>query len=248
MTANKPKNRIYRFYNVTGGNLVNSNKYEIYYHPKDEALYKIVDTHLLGYEWVQKDYLDNSTRNKPQLELETSIGYAVTTGEEWAQSLNIKTEFSGVNFSAGVEVGFQHKSFSEEEKSAITKRKVSCPVAANTKVILYTKVYHFKVHVWFQLDAWNEMWTVGKPGKDEVLEALSTFDIDAKEDLLEDEELRGRKAIAVKGTKSKGERKNIKRLEDCTRECQNYLRNNGFVGSWAPLHPRDDNPLADLWV
>ncbi|KAB8075477.1 hypothetical protein BDV29DRAFT_171795 [Aspergillus leporis] len=236
MTVEAPKHRCFR---AQGGNLVKSIKEQIYCYNGDEALYKIVDIHILGYEWCKLLGYSNPSDN-PVFETESNTTtFRVKTGEESQHKVDISGEFSGLKVGLKAGYSFEHKTFSEEETITETKHGETVKVKPHTAVYRYKKLYRFKVHVWYQLDAWNRIWTVGKRGKDELLEVLSTVEIFTNDKLQTGKEIVGTKEVEFHTVKRVAEQKNIKRLEDCTSRCQNYLRDQGIGGPW-PYRPKDD--------
>ncbi|KAL4897759.1 hypothetical protein BDV59DRAFT_49490 [Aspergillus ambiguus] len=216
----------YQFYNTTGKNLVQSRKSNIYYYQGDEALDRIVDIHFKGYDWVLLWSYVNESDNPYSQKVTQETTLRVKSGEEYAQEFKVSAEFSGMKVSAKAEAGFEHKTFTEEETVRSTKREETYKVKPHSTVRVYQKVYRFKVDYWFKLDAWATKWTVGNRGKDGALQVSSNITVLANEFIQTGEELKGTGTLEVEAVKRAAEQKNIKRLEDCTGRCQDYMRDN----------------------
>jgi hypothetical protein len=228
-----PKNATYK---IQGRNLVRSTKETIYYEAADEALYKIVDIHLKGHDWVLLRSRVNNSDNATSFEVTRKTSLTVKTGESFIEKLDISGEFKGLKVIAKADVGFEHKTFTERETSTSEELKEGFRVKPHTAMFVYQKVYHFDVHVWFQLDAMNAMWTVGFGNG--VLEVVAMVDLLEDEVVTTGRKLRGTGMQRIQPTKRAAQQKNIRNLTECTMRCRRYLYKEGIGGE-----PRD--PIMD---
>ncbi|KJJ29779.1 hypothetical protein AFLA70_419g001140 [Aspergillus flavus AF70] len=214
-------------YITKGDNLVKSEKSTLYYDAGEQALYKIVDTRLLGYEWVLLWSYENTSEDDYCETHKTTTTLRAKTGQEYAENFSLSSGFSGMGFTATVEAGEVHKTFTEEETTSTTERDQTWTVKPRTSVFVYQKVYNFQVDIWFKLDAWGKDWTVGNWKRDGVAQVSSGIAIYANEFAQTGEALGGQTDLVPETMKSAGEKSNVLRFEDCTSRAQSYLHQKG---------------------
>lgn len=219
-----PKHQTYK---TKGDNLIHSAQTTLYSDRGDQALYKVVDIRLLGYDWVQLWSYENDSDNDFTKKQTSTTSLKVRTGEEFSQSFKVSAEFTGMGVTAKAEAGLEHKTFTEEETTTTTTREEEYKVKAHSSVFLYQKVYKFQVDIWFILDAWNKYYTVGKWERDGVAEVTSEVVINANEFAQTGESLKGTEDLSPEIVKSAAEKTNVLRFEECTRRCQDYLHARG---------------------
>lgn len=210
-----------------GDGLVKSDRSTLYYDYGDQALYKITDIYLLGYEWVLLWSYENDSDNDFSKKVTTTTTLRVRTGEETAKSFKVSAEFSKMGFTAKAEAGIEHKTFTEEETTSSTTREVEYKVKAHSSVFVYQKVYKFAATVWFKQDANHQYSTVGKWERDGVAEVTSEITISANEFAQTGTALTGKGDLVVETVKSADTKTNVKRFEHCTSRCQSYLHARG---------------------
>ncbi|KAK8024400.1 hypothetical protein PG993_012466 [Apiospora rasikravindrae] len=211
----------------SGESLVRSEKSEMYYSSGDEALYKIVDTHYLGYEWVKNWSYANESDNPYKKKITTTAGLRVKKGEEFFQSLKVTAEYKGLSVSGKAEAELSHKSFTEQETNSETKIEEEFEVKANTSVYLYQKIYHFRTDIWFKLDAWNNVYTVGRWERDGVAVCSAEVSIGANEFIQTKNELHGKGKLEPETVPNADTQSEVLRFEKCTSRCQKLLHSLG---------------------
>jgi hypothetical protein len=221
-------------YKVQGGNLVESTQKNIYYEAGDEALYMIVDIHHTGHDFDLLYSRVNDSENAYSFEATWKTSLTVKTGESFMEKLDISGEFNGLKVGVKAGVEFEHKTFTERETLASEERKEGFKVKPHTAMFVYQKVYHFEVHVWFQLDAWNKMWTVGKADGNGVVEVVGTVDIPEDEVFTTGRELRGTGTQRIQPRKRVAQQTNIRNVKDCTMRCRRYFYHEGIGESRNP--------------
>ncbi|KNG86277.1 hypothetical protein ANOM_004526 [Aspergillus nomiae NRRL 13137] len=214
-------------YITKGDNLVSSEKSTLYYDAGDQALYKIVDTRLLGYEWVLIWSYENTSDNDYTQKNTITTTLRTKTGSEAAENFKVSAGFSGMGITATAEAGVEHKTFTEEETTSTTQREQTYTVKPHSSVFIYQKVYNFQVDVWFKLDAWAKYWTVGNWQRDGVAQVSSGIAIYANEFAQTGEALGGKADLVPETVQSADEKTNIRRFEDCTKRAQSYLHERG---------------------
>ncbi|KAF9523630.1 hypothetical protein CPB83DRAFT_951017 [Crepidotus variabilis] len=169
----------------------------LYYDSGDQVLYKVIDTHFDGYEWVLLKTYDN-TSSESQTYAYSMIQYDNTT-----------------------------KTFVNNETKNPTVYNINITVDANSQIYLYQKRYKFIPKIWFRLDAWNQLWTVGNWKSAGVAEETGGYYVDSNESLTHGSQLSDTKELSVTEATITYTQDNIKQFQDCTSKCQTYLHDRG---------------------
>ncbi|KAF9523634.1 hypothetical protein CPB83DRAFT_862521 [Crepidotus variabilis] len=206
------------------GVIVKQTMSSLYCDPGDEALHKVIDTHFDGYEWVLLKSYDNTdpTENLTDTYSMSTDRY-ITSGSDVNKQWDFVSEVNGLS----IKYDDTSKTFNDYETKSQSHYNVNIKVAPSSKLYLYQKRYKFTAKVWFILDAWGSLWTVGNWKSSGVAEKTGTYYVDSKEHYTQSSPLTGTKDLSVtQGTVEKTQT-NIKQFQDCTRKCQDYLHNRG---------------------
>ncbi|KAF9523635.1 hypothetical protein CPB83DRAFT_839549 [Crepidotus variabilis] len=206
------------------GVIVKQTMSSLYCDPGDEALHKVIDTHFDGYEWVLVKTYDNTTKDESLTDT-----YHMNTERKITSGSNVNKQWDFVSEVNGLEIKYDSttKTFVDDETKDSTRANVEVKVAAKSKIYLYQKRYKFTAKVWFILDAWGSLWTVGNWKSSGVAEKTGTYYVDSNEHLTHGSELSDTKTLSVTQGKVEKTQKNIKQFQDCTRKCQDYLHTRG---------------------
>ncbi|KAK7062713.1 hypothetical protein VNI00_000201 [Paramarasmius palmivorus] len=138
--------------------LVDQTKRTVYYSQGDQALYAILEANLQKIEWELVFSRTNYTSTEEKHEVTTRTGLKVTNGTEASVSLNIGAAFEGLS------IGFSgsYKTFTTTETTQEKEYKTTYTLPAGKSLYVYQRKYTFDERIWWILDAWNELWTVGQ--------------------------------------------------------------------------------------
>ncbi len=208
--------------------LIRSKKREVFSMPGSHTLYKIVDIHYLGYDWVLLCSWENASDIPRKEKVTTNSGLRVKSGEQFFQSLEVTSEYKGLEFSCKAEAELSHKSFTERETTLSRQFEEEFEVAAHTSIFLYQKVYHFRTDVWFQLNLPDRLYTVGRPQGDGIALCQSEASIESEEFIQEKKELTGMRMLEIETVERADVEGKVRRFDECPEPCQSMLRKMGL--------------------
>ncbi|KJJ28904.1 hypothetical protein AFLA70_4g008970 [Aspergillus flavus AF70] len=217
----------YQAYEVKDQNKIVDSTRTICYQDEHEGLYMIKDTHLLGYSWDEIWSFENDSDNDYSRVVTTTTCSRVKQGTQFDTNFKVSAGFNGLGLSLSTECGPESKTFSESETTKTETTEDTCTVKANTSVFLYQKVYHFRTDIWFRLDSFAQMWTVGNYKRPGVALVSSDVDIHANSFFQHDKSLVGKGDLDATTTRSVDEKTNIKPFEKCSDRCRDYLHERG---------------------
>lgn len=162
--------------------LVNQTKRTAYYDPGDQALYAILEAYLQKIEWELVFSRTNYTSTEEKHEVTTRTGLKVTNGTEASVSLNIGAAYEGLS------IGFSgsYKTFTTTETTQEKEYKTTYTLPPNKSLYVYQRKYTFDERIWWILDAWNDLWTVGQNNTYETVTANIILKIHTDEVLSSD--------------------------------------------------------------
>ncbi|KAF9523632.1 hypothetical protein CPB83DRAFT_898580 [Crepidotus variabilis] len=195
----------------------------LYYDSGDQALYKIIDTHFDGYEWVFLKSFDNTSSQIQTYTYTMSTNRVITTGSSFNDQWDFVSEVNGLQ----IQYDNTTKTFVDEETKTSTDYDITIAVDANSQIYLYQKRYKFIPKVWFVLDAWNQLWTVGNWKSAGVAEETGGYYVDSNENLTHGSQLSDTQDLSVTEATITYTQVNIKQFQDCTTKCQDYLHDRG---------------------
>lgn len=217
----------YQVYKTKGPNeLVDSTK-TVCYKDEHEGLYMIKDTYLLGYSWNEIWSFENKSDNDYTRVVTTTTCSRVKNGTEFDTNFKVSAGFNGLGLSLNTEYGQESKTFSESETTKTETTQENYSVKPHSSVFLYQKVYHFRTDIWFRLDSFAKMWTVGNYKQPGVALVSSDVDIQANNFREYPESLTGKGDLDATTTHSVDEKTNIQPFEKCSDHCQDYLHQRG---------------------
>jgi len=213
----------YLAYDRSADTIVKQTRSTLYSDPGDQALYKIIDLHFLGFEWIQLASWENDTDQTDTYEHSYSTQFTIRTGQEVNNQWNFGGDFKGLSLG----VGGSTTTITEQEVTTTKSYTVTVNVGPTSAVYFYQKRYYFKPVVWFKLDAWGKLWTVGNWERAGVAALSGNVEIDANEYLTRPAALSGSGTLSVTAWSDVWAQDNIKQFQDCTRKCQDYLHDRG---------------------
>jgi len=202
-------------YNKGQDPIVDQWKDTIYHHKGEQALYKMVDVHLEGYEWVPIGKWDNHGDKPITYKSELKITQGDSVEERWG----FKLAFRGLQFN----IGGNKQRFSREETTTSNEYTVTVPADLKLPAYVYQKRYKFKAQLWFLLDDRNQVWTVGEYKKPGVLSEDGVVEINSDECVVKPLPLSGEGSIDVAHAEHIRKQDNIKQFDECPSRCQNFL-------------------------
>lgn len=214
-------------YEVEGDKLVKSQISPLYVDPGTEALYKVVDIYLRGFEWVLLWSYENDSDNEYSQRNTITTALRTRSGKEIADNFKLSAGFSNFGISMSGEYGQEHKTFTEEETTSSTEREQTYTVKANSSVYVYQKVYYFKVGVWFKLDTGGKLCTVGNWHRLEPREVSSEIAIQANEFTQSSHSLQGADKLTPKVVERAAEKDVILEWQWVTERAKSYLTQRG---------------------
>ena len=217
----------YQTYETKDPNEIVSSTRTICYRDEHEGLYMIKDTHLLGYSWEEIWSYENDSQNDYSRVVTTTTCSRVKRGTEFDTNFKVSAGFNGLGLSLSTDYGEESKTFTEQETTKTETTEETYTVKPNTSVFLYQKVYHFRTDIWFRLDSFAQMWTVGNYKQPGVALLSCDVDIHANNFFQHYESLTGKGDLDATTTRSVDEKTNIQRFEKCSDRCQDYLHTRG---------------------
>ena len=196
----------------------------LYYDEGNQVLYKIIDIQFFKYEWIHIGSWRNETDQTDEYEYTFRNTLSITGGEDVDREWNFKKVLKGLSalFDGSA------STITEEIDSTTATSKATIRVWPKSSIHLYQKRYSLRPVVWFRLDAWNELWTVGRWEEDGVAFVEASVEINASDYLTTTNALYGSSTVYVTPASNIQAQDNIKRFEDCPRECQRYLLDRGI--------------------
>jgi hypothetical protein len=218
----------YKVYNPSTDNtVIKQGRTNLYFDQGSQALYKVVDIQFVNYEWIHLASWKNETDQTNEYEYTFQTTLSITGGE----AVNTQWDFVDVLKGLSVVLDGSTSTITEDVISTTANSKVTIRVWPNSSVHLYQKRYSLKPVVWFQLDAANKIWTVGKWKRDGVATVEASVEINASDYLTTTKALFGSGSIYVAPASNIETQTNIKQFQDCTKKCQDYLRSRGVDGT-----------------
>ncbi|KAJ1299444.1 hypothetical protein OPQ81_011231 [Rhizoctonia solani] len=138
--------------------LVGQTKRTAYYDPGDQALYPILEPFLQSVEWVLVFSRSNFTTSSEQHVVRTLTRLSVTNGTEASKSLDIAGSFKGLT----VGFGASSKTFTTTETTEEREYTATYTIPPGESLFVYQRRYTFNERIWWILDAWGQLWTVGR--------------------------------------------------------------------------------------
>ncbi|EFW99858.1 hypothetical protein CMQ_176 [Grosmannia clavigera kw1407] len=210
-------------YDRTTDTLVRQTRSFLYNDVGDQSLYKIVDIHFLGFEWIPLASWENDSQQTNSYEQTYTSQFRIRTG----QDVNNTWDFGSTFKNLTLNVGSSTRTITEQELTATKSYTATTKVEPRSSVHLYQKRYYFKTFVWFKLDAWNQLWTVGNWQAPGIAQKIGEVEVDANEYLTKPFALSGSGSLPVAGGSDVWAQDNIKQFELCPRKCQDYLHDRG---------------------
>ncbi|EJD49944.1 hypothetical protein AURDEDRAFT_182677 [Auricularia subglabra TFB-10046 SS5] len=173
--------------------VVNQVKRTVYYRAGDEALYAVMDTRLVAIEWVQLFVRHNNTSQMEQHQTRFLTRLTVANGTSASQELGVSAAFRGL----GLSFGASRTTFSSHETTEEREQTTTYDVPPRASLYVYQRQYRFVQRVWWILDAWNELWTIGANGTYATVTADIGVTISADERISSDRPLTGTLAVPV---------------------------------------------------
>ncbi|EFX06173.1 hypothetical protein CMQ_4242 [Grosmannia clavigera kw1407] len=210
-------------YNRTANTIVRQNRSVLYNDPGDQALYKIVDVHFLGFEWVQFTKLENKS-NQAFTRTETySTQFRDAKTKDETSTMDVSGAFEGLTLS----LGNSTSTITTQEVTTTKTCTTTVKVDPKSTIYLYQKRYHFKAVVWYKIDAWGKLWTVGNWKGAGVAHKAQEIQIDTSEFIGTPSALPGSGMLHVAKGKDIWAQDNIKQFDQCPKKCQDYLHDRG---------------------
>lgn len=211
-------------YDRTTNTIVRQKRSFLYNDPGDQSLYKIIDVHFLGFQWIRLASWENDTDQANTYEQTYSTQFVIKTGQEANDKWDFVDAFKGLTLS----VGECTNTITDEEVTATRVHTASCSAGPRSTTYFYQKRYYFKPIVWFKLDAWNQLWTVGNWESPGVALKFGEVEVDSDEYCTKTVALSGSGgSLHVAAASDVWAQDNMKRFEDCPRKCQDYLHDRG---------------------
>ncbi|MCV2423744.1 hypothetical protein LNV47_24480 [Paucibacter sp. DJ4R-1] len=138
--------------------LVGQTKRTVYHRPGDESLYAILEPFLQRVEWVLVFSRSNFTTSAETHQVRTLSRLSVTNGTEASKSLDIAGSFKGLT----VGFGASSKTFTTTETTEEREYTATYTVPPGESLFVYQRRYTFNQRIWWILDAWAQLWTVGR--------------------------------------------------------------------------------------
>ncbi|KAG8705846.1 hypothetical protein FRC11_008739 [Ceratobasidium sp. 423] len=138
--------------------LVGQTKRTVYYRQGDEALYAILEPFLQRVEWVLVFSRSNFTTVSETHQVRTLTRLSVTNGTEASKSLDIAGSFKGLTIGFGA----SSKTFTTTETTEEREYTATYTVPPGESLFVYQRRYTFNQRIWWILDAWGQLWTVGR--------------------------------------------------------------------------------------
>lgn len=173
--------------------VVNQVRRTVYHRPGDEALYAIMDTRLVDIEWVQLFARHNNTSQMEQHQTRFLTRLTVANGTSASQELSVSAAFRGL----GMSFGASRTTFSTHETTEEREQTTTYDVPPRSSLYVYQRQYRFVQRVWWILDAWRELWTIGANGTYATVVADINVTISADERISSDRPLTGTLAVSV---------------------------------------------------
>ena len=207
----------------TDNTVIKQGRTNLYYDAGDQALYKVIDIQFVNYEWIHIASWENETDQTNEDEYTFDNTLSITGGEAIDTQWNFKDVLKGLS----VVIDGSPSTITEDVVSTNANSKMTIRVWPKSSVHLYQKRYSLKPVVWFQLDAWSQLWTVGKWESAGVATVEASVEIDASDYLTTKKALYGSGSVYVTPVSNIQTQTNIKQFQDCTRKCQDYLHDRG---------------------
>lgn len=188
--------------------MVNQVKRTVYYKSGDQALYAIKETYLLKIEWVNIFIRHNMTSSPETHQVRALTRLTVANGKEASTELGLSASFKGL----GVSFGTSTTTFSSTETTEEREFTTTYTVNPGESLYVYQRQYTFNDRIWWILDAWNELWTVGANQTYATVTANIKVTISADEQISTNQPLTGQKSVNVTaGAKPENENWQIRR-------------------------------------
>jgi hypothetical protein len=203
---------------------VRNRAWPFYDEPGNEKLTRVLDIFYVGYEWeLVKQGRTQGGGTELKYSYRKGLVFPYESDEKYNVWWNIRTAFEGLQL-------HYWKWLADDETAELAFHEGTQQVAPDEYVYIYQKKYKFNVVIWFNLDAWGKEWTVGfrhydtravvqvhaRVWSDEFIKRSNPLEgsVEVRPEILD---------YPVEATEH-----DIKRFQDCTSKCQNYLSDRGF--------------------
>jgi hypothetical protein len=206
----------------THGAIVKQSETLLYNEPGVEALYKIIDIHLIDYSWIEIHRAINLSDGGLKVTKSSSPSLRITSGVDVNNQWGFESAARGLQMT----VNGVRKTFTDNEtRPNPTPSTIKLSISPGSSVYLYQKRYRFSATIWFRLRIGGvEAFTVGNLERDGWAGLGGAFEIDSDENLISSKSLRGTLDAMAIPQADILDKLNVRRFEKCSGRCREHLQ------------------------